>query len=381
MDSRERFAAACGHLRPDRPPIDYMAGREIDTRLRRHLGVSTETELLDALGADLYFLSVRDISQNESCLKLYRGPALYADSRERVCPFGIRYRRDQKEWKFGADEAIGGALENAETPRDVLRFQWPKPEWFDVEVLQQECDANHRRVIVGGFWTAIFGNAYRLHGFQRFLMNMALKPELIKTIVRCLTDFYLELNFRLFSALRGKLDVFFFGNDFGTQNGLLFSEAMWIDYFKEEYRRIIDLAHEFGLKVMVHSCGAIAPLLPHLIELNVDILDPVQTTAAGMEAKELKNSFGGSIVFHGAVDTQNVLPRATPEEVSEHVRAVSETLGGNGGYILAPCNNIQADTPVENIVAMYETAKNGRGGAQPPRRKGRKDDPGIEGSG
>jgi uroporphyrinogen decarboxylase len=248
-------------------------------------------------------------------------------------------------------------------------------------VLQQECDANRERVIVGGFWTAIFGNAYRLHGFQRFLMNMALKPELIKTIVRCLTDFYLELNRRLFSVLKGKLDVFFFGNDFGTQNGLLFSEAMWIDYFKEEYRRIIDLAHEFGLKVMVHSCGSIAPLLPHLIELNVDILDPVQTTAAGMEAKELKNSFGGSIVFHGAVDTQNVLPRATPEEVSEHVRAVSETLGGNGGYILAPCNNIQADTPVENIVAMYETAKNGRGGAQPPRRKGRKDDPGIEGSG
>jgi uroporphyrinogen decarboxylase len=357
LNSRQRFEAACRHSSSDRPPVDYLAGRTLDERLRCHLGVSTETELLDVLGADLYYLSVRDISQNESSRRIYRGPALPSDDRERVCPFGIRYLRGQYEWKFGADEAIGGALERAESPREVLAHSWPKPEWFDVSALEEECEANHRRIIVSGFWTAIFGNAYRLHGFERLLMNMALKPELVRTIVRCLTDFYLELNEHLFSALKGKIDLFFFGNDFGTQNGLLISEAMWVDFFKEEYRKIVALAHAHGLKVMVHSCGSILELIPHLIELGVDILDPVQTTAAGMDAGRLKRDFGERIVFHGAVDTQGILPRATPEEVTAHVSELAGTLGAGGGYIMAPCNNIQADTPVENAVAMYEAVR------------------------
>jgi uroporphyrinogen decarboxylase len=357
MDSRDRFAAACNHGSPDRPPIDYLAGRAIDERLRRHLGVSTETELLDALGADLYYLSVRDISQNESSRSIYRGPPLPCGDRERVCPFGIRYLRGQYEWKFGADEAVGGALESAETPRDVLEHPWPRPEWFDVAALEEECEANRRRVIVSGFWTAIFGNAYRLHGFERLLTNMALKPELIRTLVRCLTDFYLELNERLFSALAGKIDLFFFGNDFGTQNGLLISESMWVEFFEEEYRKIVGQAHGHGLTVMVHSCGSIPELIPHLIELGVDVLDPVQTTAAGMEAARLKREFGKRLVFHGAVDTQGVLPRGTPGEVAAHVAELSTTLGAGGGWIMAPCNNIQADTPVDNVVAMYEAAR------------------------
>ncbi|MBN1834601.1 MAG: hypothetical protein JW820_02060 [Spirochaetales bacterium] len=353
MDSRARFQIACQHASPDRPPIDYLATRLVDQRLRKHLGVASESELLDALGADLYYLSVRDISQNESARSIYRGPPLPCTDRERTCPFGIRYLREQGEWKFGADEAIAGALEDAEEPADVLAHRWPRPEWFDVSALEEECDRNRRRVIVSGFWTAIFGNAYRLHGFERFLTNMALKPELIKTIIRCLTEFYLELNDRLFSALKGKIDVFFFGNDFGTQNGPLIGEPMWADFYKEEYRRIVDLAHGYGLKVMVHSCGSIVQLIPHLIELGVDLIDPVQTTAAGMDPQRLKREFGKQIVFHGAVDTQGVLPRGTPEEVSAHVRSLVDILGDQGGYIMAPCNNIQADTPVENIVAMY----------------------------
>jgi uroporphyrinogen decarboxylase len=362
LNSRQRFEAACSHITPDRPPVDYLAGRAIDERLRRHLGVSGERELLDALGADLYYLSVRDISQNESSRGIYRGPALPCDERERVCPFGIRYLRGQYDWKFGADEAVAGALEGAETPKDVLAHAWPKPEWFDVAALGEECEANRDRVIVSGFWTAIFGNAYRLHGFERFLVNMALKPELTRTIVRCLADFYLELNERLFSALAGRIDLFFFGNDFGTQNGLLISESMWVEYFEEEYRKIVDLAHAHNLKVMVHSCGSILELIPHLIDVGVDVLDPVQTTAAGMEAERLKRAYGERMVFHGAVDTQGVLPRGTQEEVGAHVTELAATLGAGGGWIMAPCNNIQADTPVENVAAMYEAMRRPRRG-------------------
>ena len=357
MNSRERFDLTCRHQNPDRFPLDYLAKRDADQMLKRYFGVSTERELLDLLGCDLYHLSARDISQNEAFLPIYRGPALPASETERICPFGIRYQRAAYDWKLGADEALSGPLENAGSPADVLRHPWPKPEHFDVQALIPECEQNAGRVIVGGFWTAIFGNAYRMHGFENFLMNMAMRPELIKTLVDRLTEFYLELNERLFSELRGRIDLYYFGNDFGSQNGLLFSRDMWRQFFFENYRRLIDLAHGHGLKVMVHSCGSIRQIMADLIEVGVDIIDPVQTTADGMEPIGLKEDFGDRIVFHGAVDTQGVLPTASQEGVEQHVLEIMRELGRDGGYIFAPCNAIQADTPPENVESMYRAAR------------------------
>jgi uroporphyrinogen decarboxylase len=362
MDARQRFTAVCEHQHPDHYPIDYIAKRDADQMLKRHFGVSAERELLDVLGCDLYHLSARDISQNEAFLPIYRGPRLAASDTQRTCPFGIRYQRAAYDWKLGADEALEGPLEKAESAQDVLKHPWPEPRWFDVEALIPECEENARRVIVAGFWTAIFGNAYRMHGFENFLMNMALKPELIKTLIDRLTEFYLELNERLFSALEGRIDIYYFGNDFGSQNGLLFSRDMWREFFLEDYRRLIGLAHDHRLKVMVHSCGSIRGILGDLIEAGVDIIDPVQTTADDMEPIRLKQDFGDRIVFHGAVDTQGVLPNASVEGVERHVREILRTLGRDGGYIFAPCNAIQADTPPENVEAMYRVAAEYRPG-------------------
>jgi len=333
--------------------------------IKEHFGVSTERELLDVLGCDLYHLSARDISQNEAFLPIYRGPELPMSETERTCPFGIRYQRAAYDWKLGADEVMAGPLESAETPQDVLKHPWPKPQWFDVEALIPECEENAGRVIVSGFWTAIFGNAYRMHGFANFLMNLALKPELVKTLVDRLTEFYLELNQRLFSALKGKIDLYYFGNDFGSQNGLLFSRQMWREIYYDNYKKLIDLAHGHGLRVMVHSCGSIRGILKDLIEAGVDIIDPVQTTADDMEPIGLKEDFGDQVVFHGAIDTQGVLPNASEEGVEHHVRDILGVLGRDGGYIFAPCNAIQADTPPENVEAMYREANEYRPGVDP----------------
>ncbi len=357
MVPKERFELTCRHRNPDRFPIDYQAKRDADQMLKDYFGVTTERELLDVLGCDLYHLSARDISQNEAFLPIYRGPALPTSESERTCPFGIRYQRSAFDWKLGADEVLASPLEKAESPEEVLRYSWPKPQWFDVEALIPECEENSNRVIVSGFWTAVFGNAYRMHGFANFLMNLALKPELIKTLVNRMTEFYLELNERLFSALKGKIDVYYFGNDFGSQNGLLFSREMWKEFYFENYRQLIDLAHNHGLKVMVHSCGSIREIMKELIEVGVDILDPVQTTADDMDPQGLKDDFGRDIVFHGAIDTQGVLPNSSTEEVVRHAREVMRVLGREGGYIFAPCNAIQADTPPENVEAMYRAAR------------------------
>lgn len=352
-DRRDRLQATLGHHASGRPLIDYMAEREADCKLRDTLGCRTEAELLDALGADFFYLPGRDLSQNEGFVPYYRGRELEWTEGERVCPFGIRFTRGAGASKFTVDHAIEGPLESAETEAEILAHRWPQPADFDFSALIEEADAQKHRIRMGGLWSGILGDAVRLYGFQRFLTDMALRPQLIHTLVDTLTDVYLELNESLFTLLKGKLDVFFFGNDFGSQAGLLMSVAMWRDFYFENVKRLCDLAHAHGLAVMMHSCGAVSPLIDAFIEAGVDILDPVQTSATGMEPESLAERFGGRIVFHGGIDTQHLLPTGTPEEVAAHVDAIAATLGARGGWIGCGSQLYGADIPIANIRAVY----------------------------
>ena len=354
MKSKERFLAVCNHGSPDGVLVDYLAHKKTDERLKEYFNITTEEELLDKLGCDFYYLPGRDISQNEGFMKFYKGPALDICETERICPFGIRWHRGAYDHKFNVDEAIRGPLENAETEKDILDHKWPKASDFDFSPLHDECDAHSGRVIIGGLWTGIMGDSYRMHGFQNFLLNMAVKPELVKTLVNKVTEVYLELNNAVFGELKGKLDVWFFGNDFGSQNGLLVSPDMWCEFFFENIKSLTRLAHSYGIKVMMHSCGAVSEIIPYLIEAGVDILDPVQVTAKGMKPELLSEKFGGRVIFHGGVDTQQILPCETPENVFAHAANIISLFGSKGGYIFAPSQLLGPDIPVENIIAMYK---------------------------
>lgn len=357
MNSKERFTATCEYRQLDRPPVDYQAHYETDARLKAHLGCRTEEELLDRLGCDFYYLPCRDISQREGFMAYYTGPALDVTDTERTCAFGIRWTRGVYDAKFSVDEAIRGPLENAQTETDILKHRWPTPADFDFSLLHEACDAYANRVLIGGLWTGIMGDAYRLYGFQHFLTDMAENPQMIATLIDTLTDVYLELNDAVFAELKDKLDIWFFGNDFGSQNGLLFSPRMFRKFFLGNIAKLTKLAHRYNLKVMMHSCGSISKIIPQLIDAGVDILDPIQVTAKDMEPAFLAEQFGGQIVFHGGIDTQQVLPNATPEEVAEHAAYVTQTLGRKGGYIFAPSQLLGPDIPLENILAMYHCAK------------------------
>lgn len=354
MNSHQRFQLACAHREPDRPPTDYLAHPEADRRLRAALGVETERELLDRLGCVFFYLPGRDISQNEGALPFYKHrERLTLSATERTCSLGIRWQRGAFASKFAVDEAIAGPFSDASTAGDILAFPWPRAADFDFSPLQAEADANRDRVRVGGLWTGILGDSYRMLGFQNFLCALAADPDLAHTLVDRMTEMYLELNAAYFEALKGRLDVWFFGNDFGSQEALLFSAGMWGDFFCENIRRLTALAHAHGLKVMMHSCGAVAPLIPLLIEAGVDILDPIQVTAQGMVPSDLKARFGERLVFHGGIDTQRVLPFGSRDEVAGHVRATVATLGRGGGYIFAPSQILGPDIPTDNLLAMY----------------------------
>jgi uroporphyrinogen decarboxylase len=302
-------------------------------------------------------LSFRDISQNESHLPFYKGPELEMTENERRCPFGILYKRHAYNSKFAVDEAVQGPLEDAAIPKDILNHRWPEIGWFDVDTLQAECEMNKDRVIIGGMWTGILGDSYRMLGFQNFLMNMTMNPSLIKTLVDRMTEFYLELNNRVFSTLKGKIDIWFFGNDYAGQNGLLFSIEMFEDFFLDNIKKLTALAKSYDLKIMEHTCGAVSDLLPLFIEAGIDIIDPVQVTAKGMEPVLLKKQYGENIVFHGGIDTQQILPRCNPTTVHDHACDIMNKLGRGGGYIFAPSQILQSDIPEENIATMYQAAQ------------------------
>jgi uroporphyrinogen decarboxylase len=132
---------------------------------------------------------------------------------------------------------------------------------------------------------------------------------------------------------------------------------MFRKFFKPALKKLIDLGHEFGLKVMLHSCGSIKLLIPDLINIGLDILNPIQTKAKDMDPKKLKKAFGKDLSFHGSVDVQQVLPFGTVEEIKREVKQCIDALAPGGGFILAPAHNIQADTPIENIITLFETAR------------------------
>ena len=338
-------------------PVDYLASTDLDLKLRNYLSVEDETALLDKLDADFFYLPGRDISQNEGIHPLYHGPKLEITETERVCPLGIRWQRKSFSSKYNVDEAMDCTFGRYITPKDILDFPWPKESDFDFSPLVEEAEKNGNRIIVGGLWTGIFGDSYRMLGFERFLTAMADDPELVQTLVDRMTEMYLELNERYFIQLAGLLDIWFFGNDFGSQRGLLFSPKMWDRLFAENIRRLTDLAHRHGLAVMMHSCGGIAPLIDRLIDAGVDILDPIQISATGMEPASLQKKFGGRIVFHGGLDTQHILVNGTTTEIRNHVKEILGTFSTEGGYVFAPSQIFQSDIPLENIVAAYETVK------------------------
>ena len=358
MNAREGFRRLCNFQAGGKLLTDYLADHRTDAALRRFLGSENERDLLDYLNCDFFYLPGRDISQNEGALPFYKDSLPPMTETERVCPLGIRWRRAAYDSKFNVDEAIGGPFEDAMiSEQAILRHPWPTARDFDFSPLVGDAEAHAGRVRIGGLWSGIMGDSYRMHGFQNFLYNMAVRPTLIHALVDRMTQMYLELNDRYFSALKGKMEIWFFGNDFGSQEGLLMRVGMWSEFFFEPICDLCALANAYDLKVMMHSCGAIAPLIPHLMEAGVDILDPIQVSAKGMSPERLGAEFGGKIIFHGGIDTQHVLPESAPDEVKEHVRAVVDALGNGNGYIGAPSQILGADIPIANILAMYEAMK------------------------
>jgi uroporphyrinogen decarboxylase len=196
-----------------------------------------------------------------------------------------------------------------------------------------------------------------LRGLEQSLLDPLLEPELTHEIVTRISDFFYEYHRRVFEACEGLIDVAQVTDDLGSQTGPLISMDLYREFYAPQHKRFIDLCHNFGIKVFHHDDGSCRLFLPLLVEMGIDILNPIQWTCPGMDMESLKAEFGRKICFHGAVENQRILPFGTPDEVRAEVRHCLDALASDGtGYILAPCHNLQVNTPVENIIALYDEA-------------------------
>lgn len=188
-------------------------------------------------------------------------------------------------------------------------------------------------------------------------MDPLLRPEFTRHLLRRLSEFFTEYHRRCFEAAKGLVDITQVTDDWGSQHGLLVSPRVFDEFYRAPTQRAIDLAKSYGLIVFHHDDGDIRSLLPTLTGMGIDILNPVQWRCGDWDLAALKAEFGGRLCFHGGVDNQETLPFGTPEDVRAEVRRLIGALASDRtGYIVAPCHCLQAVTPIENILALYEAA-------------------------
>lgn len=349
MNNKQRVLATIDHIEPERVPVDLWALSPVTDNLRVHFGVEDggdDESVWQALGVDL-----------RSVWPDYVGPQLptFDDGSWRDW-WGLRKRM------IGPfEEVVEPPLADAQTVADVEAHPWPDPDWFDYKGMRPTCEALGEYALVvrdpGPHATCVLRLAIFLRGMEKFMMDLALNPDLAQAIIERVERFYLEFDKRIFEAVGDLTDIYFIADDVGVQDGLMISPRMFRKFIRPSLERFIAQAKAHGQRVMYHTCGAVRRLIPDFIEMGIDILNPIQVSAKGMEPAGLKQDFGDALCFHGALDVQTILSQGTPDQVRVEVTRLCQVLGQGGGFILAPTNNVMPETPVENILALYETVR------------------------
>jgi uroporphyrinogen decarboxylase len=354
MNSYERIRAAVSHQTPDRIPCDFAAEPLVIQRLFDYFGIDSMKELLDIFQVDRRLVGPK-----------YIGPRLrtFEDgSYEVICRGGPVYKDIIMPNGEKTEAIVHFPWADVTRPEDLAgRYGWDGHiDWWDFSVIPAQIDALEE---AGPYWIAAHGDPSGLQhlcmwvGDERFYLLLAMDEDLAMAMIEKHNEFRLEHALRTLEAGGGRIHELHGGGDYGGQTNLLISVPMFRHYFRQLYIDFYtEIKKNFDVEIFFHTDGAVADLIPELIDVGVTILDPVQPSARGMDFATLKRKFGDRLTFHGGIDVQQVLPFATPEEVRAEVRRAMTILGEGGGYILAPTHNIQPDTPLENILAMYEEA-------------------------
>jgi uroporphyrinogen decarboxylase len=341
MTPLERWHAVLSRQKPDRVPMDFWGTPEITEKLIGHFGCTTRQEMLQKLRVDFVV----------GVAPQYVGPALPANTD----PFGKRTRTIH--YPTGAyDETIYYPLADYHSVAEIeAHYTWPTPDWWDYRAIPQQIQGWEDYPIQGG-GSEPFLTYKDLRGQEQAMLDLVENPEMVHYCLDKLFDLAYQNTLRIMEAIPNKLTYIYVAEDLGGQRNLLFSPAHIRTYLLPRMQRMVELGHQGGAYVFHHDDGNIIRILPELVGLGIDILNPIQWRADGMAREMLKEEYGSRLVFHGGMDNQYTLPFGSVPEVRQEVLDNLRILGEGGGYILAPCHNIQPNTPIENIIAMYETA-------------------------
>lgn len=340
MTPRERWLAVLRREKPDRVPMDYWATGEATEKLMKYLGVGSTEEMFKRLHID----------PTVTVSPRYIGPP----APQGADIFGCRFR--PVDYGTGVyNECVYNPLAQYRSVDEIeANYTWPSPDWWDYSEIARQIAGKEDYPIRGG-GSEPFLLYKNLRGQEQAFMDLILNPEMVHYCLDKLFHLAYENTRRIYEQIPGKVMITYVAEDLGSQEGLLFSPAQIREFLLPRMKRMIDLAHQAGAYVFHHSDGAIRDILPDLIEAGIDVLNPIQWRCKGMDREGLKRDFGDKVVFHGGVDNQYTLAFGTVEQVRQEVIDNLRILGNGGGYILAPCHNIQAISPPENIVAMYDT--------------------------
>ncbi|MCJ7737012.1 MAG: uroporphyrinogen decarboxylase family protein [Anaerolineae bacterium] len=347
LSSRERVALALEHQETDRIPISMIcsginppAFEALEKCLQDERGISV-AEYLEPL------------IDTKMIIPQYIGPPL--DPNEDI--WGVR----RKPVSYGSgsyDEISFYPLARAQTSVDLDDHRWPVTEWFDYSIIPARIAATqaHREYCLISANGNIFETSWYMLGFQQMFVDMILKPDLVHAIMARVTDFYVEHFAKILTAAEGGIDLVFTADDLAGQGGLLMSRGMWEEFIKPYHTRLNAEIHGFdGVKVIYHSDGNVTDVVDGLIDMGIDVLQALQFSTE-LDPVALKQLHGDRLCFEGGVSVQTTLPFGTAQDVEDEVRQLITVLGKGGGYILGPSHAIQAGTPPENIVAMFDTA-------------------------
>jgi uroporphyrinogen decarboxylase len=341
MNSRERVLMAFAHEQPDRVPAWCGASVGFWDKAKRTLGLDDEP-LRVAFGDDFRRVLAR-----------YAGPAS-------ELPPGVTYATvfGVQRTGLGYGQPISHPLAQA-TLREIHGYPWPDPAWTDVSQIRTEAEGYGKQyAILGGDWSPFWHDLIDLLGMEEMYYRMYDQPEAIDAVLGHVVDYYAAVSQRIFDAAGDVLDIFFIGNDLGSQQGPLVSDEMFRRFLLPHLVRLVDLGHAYRLKVMLHCCGGYAELLPALIEIGLDGVHAVQPCCRGMDLGRLKADFGHRILFNGAIDSHHVLLAGRPSSVREKTQEVLQLMKPGGGYVAgASHDTILEETPVENVMAMFDAIR------------------------
>jgi len=354
MNGRQRVLTAMRHEQPDRVPLFYRDTPEVRARLLKDLGCDDFESLLRYFQIDFRWVEPR-----------YVGPPLMDEERGvRRDIWGVDYRYVRFSETDGYWEAVSHPLIDCQDPAELDDYPWPSLDWFDFSTLADQAAAHEDYALMTAPGFASPGilqfPIQCLVGEEKSLIDMAVNPEFFDALVQHVLQFQLPLIERMFQAAGGRINFFRIGDDFGTQRGLLISPETFRRRLQEPLRAMAEAAKRHGAFYYQHCCGGIRELIEDLIETGVDVLDPVQVKAAGMVPAELKAEFGDRLCFSGGVDEQELLTTGTPQDVRTGVFRLLDDMARGGGFFLGPTHNFQVDIPTENIVAMYDAARQWR---------------------